>query len=151
MQRLIAVVFSLGISCAQADDSIRISYFTDYPMPGASSEQSQIYVSRTSSEEIKRQYAQDIDNYFSSVRAILDGAKAVTVWEPVRAIHADFVKIEISLGSRRHSFQVGYGSNGPQISLDPSELDRRHLEVVRAILRLTTDRMSNHLLKGGGG
>jgi hypothetical protein len=65
------------------------------------------------------------------------------------AIHADTVKIEIALGERKYRFQVGYGARGPEISLDPSESDRRHLAMVRQILRLTTERMRSHLLGDG--
>jgi hypothetical protein len=148
MRLLILAMVMCGASAAQANDSLRVTYLTGYPAPGASSESSEIFISR-GSDEPSSSSNEEIDRFFRVIRDTLDSTKAANIWEPMTAIHADTVKIEIALGERKYRFQVGYGARGPEISLDPSESDRRHLAMVRQILRLTTERMRSHLLGDG--
>src|SRR5438477_6649826 len=148
-----SLIFTVALvlaTAASADDSIRITYQTDYPIPRYSSERSQIFISRDSSEIPTKPFQRNVDEYFSAIRKTLDASKVAPLWEPPRAIHADFVRVEIVLGQRKHTLVAGYGQHGPQISLEPSAADRRHLEALKTILRLTTDRMKSHLLGEGG-
>jgi hypothetical protein len=146
MRHLGFLLLTLVLSTAQADDSVRITYVSGYSLPGASDEHSEILVSRKSYGPTKAPRRSDIDTYFDAVRNVLDSARALPVWEAVPPLHADEVRVEILLGTRKHTFSAGYGAKGPVIHLDASESDQRHLEALRAILRLTTQRMHDHLL-----
>jgi hypothetical protein len=146
MRLLILAMVMWGATTAQANDFLRVTYSTGYPAPGVSSESSQIFISRESDVVLLSNSTVEIDRFFRVIRDTLNSTNAPDVWEPVTAIHADTVKIEISLEAKNYRFQVGYGAHGPQISLDPSESDRLHLDMVRQILRLTTERMRSRLL-----
>src|SRR5262245_28679443 len=116
MRYLSLFVLVFGFTAARADDSIRITYSSGYPMPGYSTEDSEIAVSRKSVGPTRPSQS-DIDRYFDSVRRVLESANSGPAWEPPPALHADVVKVEIVLGARKYLFSASYGAKGPQIPL----------------------------------
>ena len=146
MRYLVFTIIAFVATVADADDSIRITFASGYPMPGSSTETSNVYITRESGDYAEPSRKSEIDSYFELLRKTLDEAKTPAVWEPAPAMHADTVRVEIVLGSRKHVLAASYGAQGPEIYLDASAFDRRQLAAIKDILRLTTESLKVSLL-----
>jgi len=147
--RILAILAACFVSSiCYADSSVRISFESGYRIGGPPT-QATIFVSRGMAAISDANSVSAFDRYFAQIRGVLEAAHAPSVWAPAPAIHADKVRIEVALESRKYTLVVGYGDLGPEISLRPPPVDKRMLAVLKDILRLTNAFLVQQIENGG--
>jgi hypothetical protein len=141
LRGLIAVVGVLASAPAVAQDIVRLTWHSGYPMPRTSGESMTSEIRRHSSDEPES--AGEVDRYFRAVRMVLDTAQAVGKWTPPPPVHAPMLKIEVTLGKRQHVLEAAWSERGPGMPLNPSEIDRRHFAAFESIVRLSMDHLES--------
>lgn len=136
-----AVGLVLSQSCI-AGDFVRVKYLYGYPTTN-SNESLEIVVSRDTTHA--QMQKMDVDSFFESVQTALEAAHAPSKWEPVPAIDAPTVQIDIALGERRYRLATSFSDSGPLVPQDATEGDRLMRHAFEVILRLTTQRAQGRL------
>jgi hypothetical protein len=142
----IGLLVTLAAGPSFAQDALRITFHSGYPMPDTSSENVLVEVRRDNSATPAR--PGDVDRFFDGVRKVLDDARALERWNPPMPLHTALVKVEISLGSRKHVFLAPWSERGPEMAIDPSEVDRRHFSALEKILASSVAHLSTRWPKG---
>lgn len=143
MFRILAFTLLLvGASVASADDIIKITYTTGFVAPG-SGESTTIQVKSDGGDYPDRP-KEELGIFFNDVRKILDSAHTPAKWEQVPPPDTGVVRVEITLGKRHHVLSTAFYGE-PRIHIGAEADDRRQLEALKQILRLTTERLARTL------
>jgi len=139
-QLLAVALLAIALQCSAAD-SVRLTYNPGYPLPGLSTERTEVVVTRTFTWPGS---SAEIDKYFNAVSEI------VTVLEQsncgVLAIHAPTVTVRIDLGDRSLSLECALSASGVPTDIDapPGQLVQK--QAFDRLLKLTIER-SNAMLR----
>jgi hypothetical protein len=123
-------ILAAGPSLGQ--DAVRITFHSGYPMPDESVENVLVEVRRHTSKSPER--PRDVDRYFDGVRKALEDATAMERWSPPIPLHTPMVKVEVTLGPRRYVLEAPWSDRGPEMAINPAEVDRRHFAALEKIL-----------------
>jgi hypothetical protein len=141
----IGLLTALAAGPSLGQDVVRITFHSGYPMPGTSVENVLVEVRRHTS---KPERPSEVDRYFEGVRKALDDARAVERWTPPIPLHTPMVKVDITLGPRRYILEAPWSERGPEMAINPAEVDRRHFAALETILASSVDYLSTRWPKG---
>jgi hypothetical protein len=142
----IGLFVTLAAGPCLGQDAVRITFHSGYPMPDTSIENVLVEVRRDTSKSPAR--PGDVDRYFDGVRKALDDARALERWNPPIPLHTPMVKVEVTLGPRKYLLEAPWSERGPEMAIDPAEVDRRHFGALEKILASSVAHLGTRWPKG---
>jgi len=142
----VALFLMLAAGPSVGQDAVRITFHSGYPMPDASIENVLVEVRRDTSKSPAA--PDEVDRYFDGVRKALEDARALERWTPPMPLHTAMVKVEIVLGPRKYSLEAPWSKRGPEMGINPADVDHRHFAALEKILASSVAHLSTRWPKG---
>jgi len=151
IQAILTVFITLIALPVAGQDSVRIRYFAAFPRMDRSSESGAVEIERrlpVTAPGYPATLNQDVDRYFDAISKILADSRVDADWER-SVVHGHFVEVTIRIGTR--TIRLGSSFNpGAYLDTFPDAdgTNERHSAALKAILKLSSERLQEAIPKG---